>query len=160
MKSSFFELSASDINGNDWAFSQLKGKVTLIVNVASRCGFTSQYTGLQSLYDRFKVKGLEIVAFPCNQFGAQEPGTAAEIKSFCDTSFGVTFPIMQKVDVNGPNTHPVFAYLKSNCPGLLGTESIKWNFTKFLVAPDGRAIQRFAPQVTPEELESAIIQHL
>lgn len=133
-----------------------RGKVLLIVNVASRCGFTPQYAGLQKLYDRFQERGLEILGFPCNQFGGQEPGTDAEIGQFCSLNYGVTFPIFSKVQVNGAEAIPLYQYLKKEAPGLLGTEAIKWNFTKFLVDRNGKVIDRFAPTSTPESMESAI----
>lgn len=160
MTASFFNLFALDSAGQRWEFSQLSGRVSLIVNVASKCGFTTQYTALQELYAKYHNAGLQIVAFPCNQFGAQEPGTDAEIQGFCQTNFAVTFPIMQKVDVNGPSAHPVFAYLKSHCPGILGSEAIKWNFTKFLVDRTGSKVKRYAPQVTPQQIEADITAFL
>ncbi len=133
-----------------------KGKVLLIVNVASQCGFTPQYQGLEELYRKYKEQGLEILGFPCNQFGGQEPGDEAEIKNFCSLNYDVTFPLFAKIDVNGAGTDPLYAYLKHEEKGILGTEAIKWNFTKFLVGRDGKVLQRFAPQTTPSELESEI----
>jgi glutathione peroxidase len=133
-----------------------RGKVLLIVNVASRCGFTPQYAGLQKLYDRFKDRGFEVFGFPCNQFGGQEPGSDAEIGQFCSLNYGVTFPVFSKIQVNGPEAIPLYQFLKKEAPGLLGTEAIKWNFTKFLVDRNGKNIDRFAPTSTPESLESAI----
>jgi glutathione peroxidase len=133
-----------------------RGKVLLIVNVASRCGFTPQYAGLQKLYERFRDRGLEILGFPCNQFGGQEPGSDAEIGQFCSLNYGVTFPVFSKIQVNGPEAIPLYQFLKKEAPGLLGTEAIKWNFTKFLVDRNGKIIDRFAPTSTPESLESAI----
>ena len=135
------------------------GKVLLIVNVASQCGFTSQYKELQDLYDDFHTRGLEILAFPCNQFGGQEPGTPEQIEAFCSSRFGVTFPVFQKTDVNGLNTHPLFEHLKTAAPGLLGTEAIKWNFTKFLVGRNGLPVKRFASASSPASI-SADIQKL
>jgi glutathione peroxidase len=131
----------------------------LVVNVASECGFTSQYKDLQTLYEEFHSRGLEILAFPCNQFGGQEPGTPQQIEEFCSTKFGITFPIFQKIDVNGPHTHPLFVYLKTAAPGLLGTEAIKWNFTKFLIGRDGLLVKRYASASSPASI-SADIQKL
>lgn len=149
----FYQLNATDLHGKTFEFSQLKGKTILIVNTASQCGFTSQYAGLQRLYDSYKDKGLVVIGFPCNQFGGQEPKTEAKIEEFCQLNYGVTFPMMAKVEVNGKNTHPVFAFLK-NSPkggGLLG-DGIKWNFTKFLVDGQGNVLHRYAPATKPEEL--------
>ena len=134
-------------------------KVLLVVNVASECGFTSQYKDLQTLYEEFHSRGLEILAFPCNQFGGQEPGTPQQIEEFCSTKFGITFPIFQKTDVNGPHTHPLFVYLKTAAPGLLGTEAIKWNFTKFLIGRNGVPVKRYASASSPASI-SADIQQL
>lgn len=147
------------LNGNKEQMSAYVGKVLLIVNVASQCGFTSQYKELQDLYDDFQTRGLEILAFPCNQFGGQEPGTPEQIKAFCSSRFGVTFPVFQKTDVNGLNTHPLFEHLKTVAPGLLGTEAIKWNFTKFLVGRNGLPVKRFASASSPASI-SADIQKL
>lgn len=147
------------LNGNKEQMSAYVGKVLLIVNVASQCGFTSQYKELQDLYDDFHTRGLEILAFPCNQFGGQEPGTPEQIEAFCSTRFGVTFPVFQKTDVNGLNTHPLFEHLKTAAPGLLGTEAIKWNFTKFLVGRNGLPVKRFASASSPASI-SADIQKL
>ena len=130
------------------------GKTLLIVNTASKCGFTPQYKGLEALYQRHKDAGVVVLGFPCNQFGAQEPGSADDIQSFCELNFGVTFPLFEKVDVNGPKAHPLFQQLKKAAPGLLGTEAIKWNFTKFLVGPDGVVRKRYAPNDTPEAIEA------
>lgn len=132
------------------------GKVLLIVNVASRCGFTSQYRDLQNLYEANKARGLEILGFPCNQFGAQEPGSAEEIQQFCSTNYGVTFPMFEKVDVNGAATHPLYAFLKEQAPGILGTEGIKWNFTKFVVSKDGQSITRLASADGASKMAEAI----
>ena len=132
------------------------GKVLLIVNVASNCGFTSQYRDLQKLYTANQAKGLEILGFPCNQFGAQEPGSAEQIQSFCSTNYGVTFPMFEKIDVNGDNTHPLYAYLKDQAPGILGTTGIKWNFTKFLVSKDGQSITRLASADGASKMEEAL----
>ena len=153
---SVYDFTAKTINGESISLSQFRGKPLVIVNVASQCGFTPQYKGLQELFDEFKGKGFTVLGFPCNQFGSQEPGTEKEIQSFCETSFGVTFPMFAKVDVNGPNTDPLWTFLKESQPGLLGTEAIKWNFTKFLVDKNGQVVKRFAPKDSPESMKSAI----
>jgi glutathione peroxidase len=150
------DFKAKDIQGREVPLRDLKGKVLLIVNVASQCGYTPQYPGLQALHERFKDKGFAVLGFPCNQFGAQEPGTEKEIKSFCETSFGVTFPLFAKIDVNGENAHPLYKYLKEAKPGLLGTEAIKWNFTKFLIGRDGEPVKRYASKDTPEAIAKEI----
>ena len=150
-----FDFAAIDIAGKRQDLAQYKGKALLIVNTASKCGFTPQYEGLQKLYDEYHEKGLEVLGFPCNQFGEQEPGDAAEIASFCDLNYGVNFPMFAKVDVNGDNTAPLFKHLKEAAPGLLGSEGVKWNFTKFLVSPDG-TVKRFAPQDAPASLAKDI----
>ena len=144
------------LNGNKEPITDYAGKVLLVVNVASQCGFTSQYKELQGLYDEFHSQGLEILAFPCNQFGGQEPGTPQQIEAFCSTRFGVTFPVFQKTDVNGSNVHPLFEYLKTAAPGLLGTEGIKWNFTKFLVNRNGLPVKRFASANSPASISADI----
>ncbi|MDZ4725625.1 MAG: glutathione peroxidase [Leptospira sp.] len=136
--------------------SKYKDKVLLIVNTASQCGFTPQYKGLQETYERFNPKGLEILAFPCNQFGEQEPGSDSEIKLFCERTFNTTFPIFSKIEVNGPNTDPLFNHLKKSAPGLLGFNDIKWNFTKFLVDKNGKVVKRYAPITKPEDIEKDI----
>ena len=133
-----------------------RGKVLLIVNTASRCGFTPQYEGLEQLHRDYGSRGFEVLAFPCNQFGAQEPGDAAEIASFCSTVYDITFPVFAKLDVNGSNADPLFERLKAEAPGLLGSRAIKWNFTKFLVDRDGRAVKRYAPQTRPEDIRADI----
>jgi glutathione peroxidase len=150
-----YEFSAKDINGKQQKLSKFEGKPLLIVNTASKCGFTPQYKGLQALYDKYHEQGLEVLGFPCNQFGEQEPGDEAEIASFCDMSYGVNFPMFAKVDVNGEKTHPLFEHLKKAAPGLLGSEAVKWNFTKFLVYPDGK-VKRFAPTDEPASLSKDI----
>jgi glutathione peroxidase len=147
------------LNGSKEQSLDYADKVLLVVNVASECGFTSQYKDLQTLYEEFHSRGLEILAFPCNQFGGQEPGTPQQIEDFCSTKFGITFPIFQKIDVNGPHTHPLFVYLKTAAPGLLGTEAIKWNFTKFLIGRDGLLVKRYASASSPASI-SADIQKL
>jgi len=144
-------LDGSAENLQDYA-----GKVLLIVNVASNCGFTSQYRDLQNLYTANQAKGLEILGFPCNQFGAQEPGSAEQIQSFCSTNYGVTFPMFEKIDVNGDGTHPLYLYLKDQAPGILGTTGIKWNFTKFLVSKDGQSIIRLASADGASKMEEAL----
>ena len=146
------EFTARRIDGRDEALAAYKGKVVLMVNVASRCGFTPQYEGLQALYDAYGDKGFAVLGFPCNQFGAQEPGDEASIASFCSTTYGVTFPMFAKVDVNGADAHPVWRFLKSEKKGLAGSEAIKWNFTKFLVDRDGQVVARFGPQDSPAML--------
>lgn len=153
----FYQLSATDLQGKTFNFADLKGKTVLIVNTASKCGFTPQYDGLQKLYATYKDKGLVVIGFPCNQFGGQEPDGEAKIEEFCQVNYGVTFPMMAKVDVNGKNEHPVFTFLK-NSPqgsGLLG-DKIKWNFTKFLVNQHGEVVARYAPQTKPEGLVAEI----
>ena len=143
---------AQDIAGKPVDLSQYKGKVLLIVNTASKCGFTPQYKGLEQVYQQFKDKGAVVLGFPCNQFGGQEPEGEAAIGAFCEKNFGVTFPLFSKVDVNGDAAHPLFQHLKKAAPGLLGTEAIKWNFTKFLVKKDGSVYKRYAPSTAPKEL--------
>jgi glutathione peroxidase len=152
---SIYDIEAKDIDGNVVKLDKYKGKVMLIVNVASKCGFTGQYKGLQELYDKYESKGLRILGFPCNQFLSQEPGTEEEIKSFCTLNYGVKFDMFSKIDVNGENTHPLYVYLKKNSGGFL-TDTIKWNFTKFLVDKDGKVIHRYAPSTTPTEIEEDI----
>ncbi|KAJ3200012.1 hypothetical protein HDU67_002357 [Dinochytrium kinnereticum] len=149
---SFYDFTIKTLAGQDFALASLKNKVVLVVNVASKCGFTKQYTGLEALYKAHSAKGLEIIGFPCNQFGAQEPGSSEEISTFCSRTYGVTFPLSSKVDVNGPQESPVFQALKSASGN---TGDITWNFEKFLVGKDGK-VERFSPKVTPEELEGKI----
>jgi glutathione peroxidase len=143
-------------DGSQTSLAQYRGKVLLIVNTASQCGFTPHYQGLQELYAQFAAQGLEVLAFPCNQFGGQEPGDAATIGAFCETSYGVRFPLFAKIDVNGDHADPLFDFLKASAPGILGTQAIKWNFTKFLVRRDGTVFNRYAPATKPEELTSDI----
>jgi len=157
---SVLEHTVENNTGESVSLDSFKGKVLLIVNTASKCGFTPQYKGLEALYKKYKDQGLEVLGFPCNQFGKQEPGTNAEISEFCEHNFGVTFPLFSKIDVNGHNAHPLYKTLKQQAPGLLGTQRIKWNFTKFLVNRDGRVVKRFAPTDKPESLEQAIAQLL
>ncbi len=147
-----YDFNAKNLDGRPVDLKAFQGKVLLIVNTASNCGFTPQYKGLEAVYEQFKDKGVEVLGFPCNQFGAQEPGTADEIGAFCERNYGVTFPMFGKIDVNGDAAHPLFKHLKSEAPGLMGTEAIKWNFTKFLVRKDGRVYKRYAPQTEPKEL--------
>jgi glutathione peroxidase len=153
---SLYRISVKNIEGLDTTLEQFRGQVLLIVNVASRCGFTSQYEGLESLYSRYHAEGFSVLGFPCNQFGAQEPGDEAEIKSFCSLTYKVTFPMFAKIDVNGETAAPLYQFLKANGPGILGTEAIKWNFTKFLVDKHGETIERFAPSTSPESLRPRI----
>jgi glutathione peroxidase len=152
---SLYDLSAKLNNGKEKKLSDYKGKVLLIVNTASECGFTPQYQGLQEIYERYKDRGFEVLGFPCDQFGHQEPGTNKEIKTFCQLNYGVTFPLFSKIEVNGPSTHPVYKFLKSKQGGLLG-DNIKWNFTKFLVDKDGNVVDRYAPQTVPVRIASDI----
>lgn len=153
---SFYDFKVKDAKGQDYKLADLKGKVVLAVNVASKCGFTKQYTGLESLYQQYKDQGFMIVGFPCNQFGAQEPGTDAEIQQTCSLDWKVTFPVMAKIDVNGANAAPVYEFMKSSVPGILGTEAIKWNFTKFLIDAKGNVLERFAPQTEPKDLAAPV----
>jgi len=153
---SVYDFSAKTLDGQDTHLADYRGQVLLIVNTASKCGFTSQYAGLETLYLDYKDRGFTVLAFPCNQFGAQEPGDAAEIASFCSLTYDVTFPVLAKIDVNGPSAHPLYAYLKHQQKGLLGTEGIKWNFTKFLIGRDGEVVERFAPTTKPEDLKLAV----
>ena len=153
---SVHDFTATGIAGQPVALGGYRDKVLLIVNTASACGFTPQYKGLQALHERYADRGLVVLGFPCNQFGAQEKGTDEEIASFCDLNFGVTFPLMHKIAVNGDGAHPLYRWLTSEAPGVLGTKSIKWNFTKFLVGRDGQVIRRYAPQDKPEKLAADI----
>jgi glutathione peroxidase len=143
-------------DGSETDLSQYEGKVLLIVNVASKCGFTPQYAGLEDLHRKYADRGFEVLGFPCNQFGAQEPGDAAEIASFCSLTYDVTFPVYGKIDVNGANAAPLYRYLKKTAPGLFGTEGIKWNFTKFLIDRDGQVVERYAPTTKPADIASDI----
>ncbi len=153
---SVYEFSAQDIQGNNKDLADFKGKVMLIVNTASKCGFTPQYEGLENIYKDLKEQGLEILGFPCNQFGQQEKGSDTEIAGFCMKNYGVSFPMFSKVDVNGDNAHPLYDYLKKQSPGILGSKGIKWNFTKFLVGKDGQVIKRFAPTAKPKDIAKDI----
>ena len=149
---SIYDFTVKDIHGTPVKLDRYRGKVLLIVNTASECGFTPQYKGLEAVYEKLHDKGLEVLGFPCNQFGGQEPGAEKEIAQFCELNYGVTFPMFAKVDVNGNNTAPLYKFLKSEKPGLLGSEAIKWNFTKFLVDRDGNVVKRYAPNDTPESI--------
>jgi len=151
----FYNLKGKTLQGQDFYFDTLKGKTVIIVNTASKCGFTPQYEGLEKLYQTYKEKGLVILAFPCNQFLKQEPGNANSIAEECLINYGVTFPVFEKIKVNGKNTHPIFKFLKQNLPGLFGG-FIKWNFTKFVIDKNGNPIKRFAPKTKPEEMKSYI----
>ncbi|MFZ9001319.1 MAG: glutathione peroxidase [Bacteriovoracaceae bacterium] len=155
-----YDFSATLINGQELKFSELEGKVLIIVNTASKCGFTPQYKDLESLYKKYSEKGLMVLGFPCNQFGKQEPGDSTEILNFCQTHYDVTFPVFKKIEVNGDNEHPLFKYLKSNLPGIMGTEAIKWNFTKFLVDNKGKPYKRYAPKDSVNTIEKDLISLL
>lgn len=157
---SVYEYSAKTLDGEDKSLSDFTGQVLVIVNVASKCGFTPQYEGLEALYRTYKHRGFSVLGFPCNQFGAQEPGDAAEIASFCSLTYDVDFPMFAKVEVNGDGAHPLFRHLKKAAPGLLGTESIKWNFTKFLIGKDGKVVKRYGSMDTPEKIDGDIAKLL
>jgi len=154
------DFEVKNLEGKVTTLKEFEGKVLLIVNVASKCGFTPQYTGLEELYKKFKDRGLVVLGFPCNQFGAQEPGDEKEIQSFCSLTYNVTFPMFAKIDVNGPEAHPLYQFLKKEGKGILGTEGIKWNFTKFLVNRNGEVLERYAPTTTPASLEAEITKLL
>lgn len=154
--STAYNFDVEDIDGKPRSLDEFEGSVSLIVNTASKCGFTPQYEGLQALYDALHPQGFNVLAFPSNQFGKQEPGSAEEIKTFCTTRFNVTFPIFAKIDVNGANAHPLYNFLKSAQPGVLGTEAIKWNFTKFLVDKDGNVVKRYGSKTAPEDIREDI----
>ena len=156
MTKSVHDFSAATIEGREQSLDGYAGKVLLIVNTASQCGFTPQYADLELLYQQFKDRGFEVLGFPCNQFGAQEPGAEDEIKQFCEVRFGVTFPLFAKVDVNGSGAHPLFRYLKESARGLLGSRDIKWNFTKFLVDARGQVVERYAPSTSPRAIAKDI----
>ncbi len=153
---SVFDFEACALDGRPMPLAAFRGQVLLVVNTASQCGFTPQYAGLQKLHDAYRERGFSVIGFPCNQFGAQEPGGAEEIGAFCTQNYGVTFPLSEKIEVNGSGAHPLFAFLTSQAPGLLGTESIKWNFTKFLVDREGRVANRYAPTTRPQALTADI----
>ena len=154
------ELQADRIDGTPLALSELKGRVLLIVNTASACGFTPQFAGLEKLHQTYASQGLSVLGFPCNQFGGQDPGSDAEIGAFCQKNYGVSFQMMHKIEVNGDHAHPLYRWLCAEAPGLLGSKAIKWNFTKFLVGRDGRVLKRYAPQDAPEKLTQDIEQAL
>ncbi len=154
--SSIYDFEAQSIDGQPVALGQFRGKPLLIVNTASACGFTPQFGGLEQLHRTYGERGLVVLGFPCNQFGGQDPGSDEEIGAFCQKNFGVTFPMMSKIDVNGAQAHPLYRWLTAEAPGLLGSKAIKWNFTKFLVGKDGRVIKRYAPQDAPEKLAADI----
>ena len=151
-----YDFEARQIDGRDMTLSQFRGKAMLIVNTASQCGFTPQFGGLEELHKAYAEKGLVVLGFPCNQFGAQDPGSDGEIASFCQVNYGVSFPMMSRIDVNGQAAHPLYQWLSGEAPGLLGSKSIKWNFTKFLVGKDGRVIKRYAPLDKPQALAKDI----
>ena len=151
-----YDFHAKSLDGRDIDLAQFKGKTVLVVNTASKCGFTPQYEGLEKLYEENKDKGLVILGFPCNQFGKQEPGDASEIGQFCMKNYGVSFPMFEKIEVNGANAHPLYNWLKDEAPGVLGTRNIKWNFTKFLIDKNGTVVERFAPAKKPADLAAPI----
>ncbi|GEO27521.1 glutathione peroxidase [Alicyclobacillus acidoterrestris] len=157
---SVYDFTAKRIDGSTQSLSEYQGNVLLIVNTASKCGFTPQYEGLEALYRKYQDEGFVILGFPCNQFGKQEPGSEAEIAQFCQVTYDVTFPMFAKIDVNGRNAHPLYQYLKSEAGGVLGSQAIKWNFTKFLVNRQGKVLKRFAPTVSPSELEQDVVEAL
>lgn len=159
MNKNFYDIEASTLQGKAVKMENYKGKVVLIVNTASKCGFTPQYTGLEELNKKYKEQGLEILGFPCNQFGNQEPGDATEIQEGCLINYGVSFQMFEKIEVNGNNAHPIFKFLKETLPGTLG-KKVKWNFTKFLIAPDGKPYKRFSPTTKPEKMEKDILKLL
>jgi glutathione peroxidase len=156
MSQSVFDFSATTGSGNQRPLSEYEGKVLLVVNTASKCGFTPQFEGLEELYNKYHDQGLEILGFPCNQFGKQDPGSNDEIQEFCQLNYGVSFPMFGKIEVNGSATDPLYQHLKKEAPGALGTRAIKWNFTKFLIGRDGQVIKRFAPATTPAQIEEEI----
>jgi len=150
--STIYDFKSKRLNGKEEALSEYEGKVVVIVNTASKCGLTPQYEGLEKLQQEYGDKGLQVLGYPCNQFGGQEPGTADEIGDFCQINYGVSFPMFEKIDVNGDDTDPLFTYLKEAAPGLMGSKSIKWNFTKFLVGKDGKVIERYSPKSEPKSM--------
>ena len=153
---SVYQFNANTLSGEEVSLDTYKGKVLLIVNTASKCGLTPQYEGLEALYKELNTDGLEILGFPCNQFGKQEPGDSTEIASFCLKNYGVSFPMFEKIDVNGDDAHPLYKYLKGEAKGLLGSEAIKWNFTKFLINKEGEVMERYAPTTPPEKIKADI----
>lgn len=152
MSTSFYDFGATSLEGQHVGMASFRDKVVLVVNVASKCGFTPQYTGLEEIYQKYRDRGFVVLGFPCNQFGGQEPGSATEIKQFCSLNYPVSFPIFSKIEVNGPNAHPLYEFLKKSQKGILGTEAIKWNFTKFLIDRKGNVVERYSPQTTPQSL--------
>ena len=156
MSNALFDIPVTTIKGEQKTLADFGGKAVLVVNTASKCGFTPQYKGLENVWQQYKDQGLVVLGFPCNQFGKQEPGDEGAISEFCELNFGVSFPLFKKVDVNGSDAHPLFVKLKKNAPGLLGSQGIKWNFTKFLLSADGQVIKRFAPTTKPEDLTAEI----
>jgi len=157
---SLYDIEVKTINGETRSLANFRGQTLLIVNVASRCGFTPQYKGLEALYRKYREQGFSVLGFPCDQFAHQEPGDEAEIRNFCALNYDVSFPMFAKIKVNGPDTHPLYRHLKAARRGILGTRSIKWNFTKFLVGRDGTILKRYATRVTPEQLESELVAEL
>lgn len=153
---SVYDFEAVQMNGKSLPLDQMRGQVMLIVNTASACGFTPQFGGLEKLHQDYQAQGLHVLGFPCNQFGSQDPGSNSEIASFCQLNYGVTFPMMEKIEVNGTGAHPLYQWLCAEAPGLLGSKAIKWNFTKFLVGRDGRVLKRYAPMDKPEKLKADI----
>ena len=151
-----YEFSARTIDGKSRKLADFRGKVLLVVNTASHCGFTPQYKGLEALYEKYRDQGFAVLGFPCNQFGDQEPGPESEIAEFCEMNYGVTFPLFAKIDVNGDRAHPLYKHLKSVAPGVLGSETIKWNFTKFLIDKQGKVVKRFAPNTAPADIAKDI----
>ncbi|MDN4501437.1 glutathione peroxidase [Alteromonadaceae bacterium BrNp21-10] len=160
MTDSVYQFSATKNNGESQSLSEYQGKVLLIVNTASKCGFTPQYNGLQTLYSNYKEHGFEVLAFPCDQFGHQEPGADAEIEKFCSINFNTQFPLFSKIEVNGKQQHPLYQYLKQQAKGILGSQSIKWNFTKFLISRQGKVIKRYGPTIKPQQIVADIKKQL
>lgn len=160
MTKTLSDFTANRLDGRPQSLAAYAGQVVLVVNVASKCGLTPQYEGLEALYRQFRDQGLVILGFPCNQFAEQEPGTSAEIAEFCALNYGVSFPLFERIDVNGEDTHPLYQWLKSSEPGVFGTEDIKWNFTKFLIGRDGTVLERFAPTTEPAQIGPAIAAQL
>ncbi|MCO6056850.1 glutathione peroxidase [Pseudomonas sp. MOB-449] len=156
MSDKILDIPVTTIKGEQKTLADFGGKALLVVNTASKCGFTPQYKGLENLWQQYKDKGLVVLGFPCNQFGQQEPGDEGAISEFCELNFGVSFPLFKKIDVNGSEAHPLYVQLKKRAPGLLGSQGIKWNFTKFLISQDGGSIKRFAPTTKPEEISAEI----
>ena len=154
---SIYDFSCKTATGEEQSLASFKGKVMLIVNTASKCGFTPQFEGLEALHETHAAQGLAVLGFPCNQFGGQDPGSDAEILGFCQSRYSVKFPMFSKIEVNGKDAHPLYQFLKEQAPGLLGSEAIKWNFTKFLIARDGAVLERFAPTSTPQDIEKKIL---